>query len=380
MAVKEVDHNELERHIEKCYFTNTSHLVIGGTGIGKSWTVDKKACEIAKQLGREYVKWNKLSKEEKHKVADNPEKYFFLMDIRLSQLDPSDLRGLPALNGKETVEWKIPFWLYLASKKGAKGIIFLDEINLAPHTLQASAYQLIHDRELGEVPIQDGVLVIGAGNRLEDKASVYDLPRPLQNRFTHDTLSAPYIEQECKESWGKWAMENGIDMRIITFLIQRPTLLNPKINEDSNERAFPTPRSWAVCSKLISGETDLNWIDSLASMSIGASASSEFSSFLKFQRQINLKEILERPEKAANIKELDLKYSLLSLVAEWFGQNGKKDNLETVLQIADVIQPEFAILLLRFAKIKHESLFKNNVRNCKSWKPISKKYQKYIIS
>ncbi len=380
MAVRDVDHIELEMHIEKSYFTNTSHLVIGGTGIGKSWTVDKKAGEIANKLGREYVKWNKLSREDKHKVAETPDKYFFLMDIRLSQLDPSDLRGLPALNGKDVVEWKIPFWLSVASKKGAKGIIFFDEINLAPPSIQAAAYQLIHDRELGEVPIQDGVLPIGAGNRLEDRANVYDLPRPLQNRFTHTTLSAPYIEETCTKSWGEWAMNNQVDMRIITFLIQRPNLLNPKIKADSNERAFPTPRSWAVCSKLIQGEKKLEWVEALASTAIGSGAASEFSSFLKFQRQINLTEILKKPEKAATIKEIDLKYSLVSLVAEWFGQNGKKENLETLLQIVNVIQAEFAILLLRFAKIKHPSVFKNNVRNCKTWKSISKKYQKYVIS
>jgi len=380
MAVKEMTHDELERHIDKAYATNISHLVLGATGIGKSDTVKKKAIEISKRLGREFVLWNKLPKKEKYKVRDNPEKYFFLMDIRLAQLDPSDLRGLPALNGQEIVEWKVPLWLHVASLEGAKGFIFFDEINLAPQSIQGAAYQLIYDRELGEVPIQDGVLPIGAGNRLEDKAHVYDLPRPLQNRFTHSTLSIPYINEACDESWGKWAMDNDIDMRVITFLIQRPTLLNPKIKDDANERAFPTPRSWAYVSKLIKGETDLEWIESLASSAVGAGAASEFASTLKFQRNIKLSDILAHPEKAGDIKELDLKYSLISLVADWYAQNGKKDNLEKVLQICNVIQSEFAILLLRWTKAKHKSLFKTHVRSLKSWKPISKKYQKYIIN
>jgi len=384
MAVEEVNHSKLERLLEKYYDTDTSHFIMGGTGIGKSWTVDKKAGEIANKLGREYVKWNKLSKQDKQKIADNPEKYFFLMDIRLSQLDPSDLRGLPGLNGNDTVEWKVPFWLYVCSLPKARGIVFFDEINLAPPSIQASAYQLIHDRELGEIPIQPGVLPIGAGNRLEDKANVYDLPRPLQNRFTHTTLKAPIITQECKSDedttdWGEWALHNGIDMRIITFLIQRPTLLNPKINKDSNERAFPTPRSWSVCSKLIQGETDLEWVEDLASTAVGLGAATELTSHIKFQRQIDLNKILQHPEKAKDIEDLDLKYSLLNLVAEWYNKNHKKEHLEKVLQISNVIQAEFAILLLRFAKLRHESSFKRHVTTCKSWKPISKKYQKYIL-
>jgi hypothetical protein len=381
MAVREVNHNELKEILKEDYKHKIPHFTSGGTGIGKSWMVKETAEEIAKEEGREFVCWNKLSMEEKHKISDKPEKYFFLMDIRLSQLDPSDLRGLPALNGKETVEWKIPFWLHVSSLKGAKGIIFFDEINLAPPSIQASAYQLIHDRELGEVPLADGVLCVGAGNRLEDKANVYDLPRPLQNRFTHTTLKSPIINgQEMKDDWAEWALNNGIDMRIVTFLMQRPTLLNPKINMDSNERAFPTPRSWAVCSKLIAGKDDLDKIEMFASTAVGAGAASELVSTIKFSRKIDLNDILKHPENAGKITELDLKYSLLSLVAEWYAVNNKKDNLETVLQIANCIQAEFAILLLRYAKIRHPTSFKANVTSLKSWKPIAKKYQKYLLT
>jgi len=381
MVVMEVDHKDLEMLIEKHYDTKLPLYIWGATGIGKSETVKRKAKELAKRMGREYIEWNKLTKKEKEELVDNPDKYFFLMDIRLSQLDPSDLRGLPALNGKDTVEWKIPMWLHAASVKGAMGVIFFDEINLAPPSIQSAAYQLILDRELGETPISDGVMCIAAGNRLEDKANVYDLPRPLQNRFDHVTLRIPTITQECKNDWGEWAMKNGVDMRIITFLIQRPTLLCPNIKENSNDRAFPTPRSWGkYCSKLISGVTDLNLIEKLASTSVGTGTASEFVSYLKFQRKINLEDIIKHPEKAKDITELDLKYSLLSLVAEWYGAKPKKENLETVLQIANVLQPEFAILLLRFVRNKHPAAFRKNVVTLKSWVPIAKKYQKYLIS
>lgn len=48
-------------------------------------------------------------------------------------------------------------------------------MNLAPPLVQASAYQFILDRCLGEYMVPDGYSVIGAGNRLEDRAIIREL-------------------------------------------------------------------------------------------------------------------------------------------------------------------------------------------------------------
>ncbi|MGD8407361.1 MAG: AAA family ATPase, partial [Thiohalophilus sp.] len=49
-----------------------------------------------------------------------------LIDIRLSQMEPSDLRGIPFRN-QELVEWAIPAILPDAERHGPQGILFLDE-------------------------------------------------------------------------------------------------------------------------------------------------------------------------------------------------------------------------------------------------------------
>ncbi len=66
------------------------------------------------------------------------------IDLRLSQLAPTDLRGLPvAVAGKTrkqgTSTWYPPDFL----PKTGKGILFLDEINMAPPAMQGVAQQLI---------------------------------------------------------------------------------------------------------------------------------------------------------------------------------------------------------------------------------------------
>jgi MoxR-like ATPase len=72
-----------------------------------------------------------------------------VIDIRLSQMEPSDLRGIPFRTG-ENVEWAVPVILPNAKRHGEKGILFLDEITSAPPSVSAAAYQLILDRRLGE--------------------------------------------------------------------------------------------------------------------------------------------------------------------------------------------------------------------------------------
>ena len=57
-----------------------------------------------------------------------------VIDIRLSQMEPSDLRGIP-FRIEDTVEWAVPYLLTNAERHGDKGILFLDEITSAPPTV-----------------------------------------------------------------------------------------------------------------------------------------------------------------------------------------------------------------------------------------------------
>jgi len=87
-----------------------------------------------------------------------------VIDIRLSQMEPSDLRGIPFRVG-DHVDWAIPSILPDAGRHGEKGILFLDEITSAPPSVSAAAYQLILDRRLGAYAVPPGWAIFAAGNR-----------------------------------------------------------------------------------------------------------------------------------------------------------------------------------------------------------------------
>lgn len=69
-----------------------------------------------------------------------------LRDVRALLLDPVDLRGLPFLGTNGRSKWATPDFL----PRDGEGILFLDELNAAPAMVQASCYQLVLDRRLGE--------------------------------------------------------------------------------------------------------------------------------------------------------------------------------------------------------------------------------------
>ena len=72
-------------------------------------------------------------------------------DVRLSQLAPTDLRGLPVAV-KGISRWYPPEFF----PRQGRGVLFLDEINLAPPTMQGMAQQLILDRRVGSYMVPDG--------------------------------------------------------------------------------------------------------------------------------------------------------------------------------------------------------------------------------
>jgi hypothetical protein len=111
-------------------------------------------------------------------VAQEAEMQF--IDLRLSQLAPTDLRGLPVPlppaqdEATGTSTWYPPEFL----PRQGKGILFLDELNMAPPAMQGVAQQLILDRRVGSYVVPDGWFLWAAGNRKEDRASVFEMGSP----------------------------------------------------------------------------------------------------------------------------------------------------------------------------------------------------------
>jgi len=340
--MKQINHNTLKNLIKKSYEKKLPLFIWGSFGIGKSAIVK----QITQELGINFI------------------------DVRLSQLEPSDLRGLPTLSGN-TTKWLSPNWL--PTDKDSKGILFFDEINLSPPSIQASCYQIILDRKLGDYNLPNGWIVISAGNRVEDKANVFELPSPLANRFIHTELLTPTIED-----WSNWGLKNNIDSRIISFLNFKPSRL---FNFDSKnkEKSIATPRTWEYCSIIINDIQEQEELELLVSSCVGEGVAIEFIAFNNLTRKIDIEEFFKNPKKIKEIKELDLKYSILSSITEHYRKHKDIKTIEKVFEIAEQFEIELGVLLLRFIKAIDETFFMKECLKSKETSKLLQQYSKYLI-
>ena len=212
-----------------------------------------------------------------------------LVDLRLSQLAPTDLRGLPvAENGVS--RWFPPEFL----PTSGKGILFLDEINMAPPAMQGIAQQLILDRQVGSYRVPEDWFIWAAGNRKSDRAAVFEMPSALANRFIHLDLVPDF------DSFKAWGLRVGLSEQILAFLAFRPTLLH---QIDAQRPAWPSPRSWVMASQL-------RGADLSAEPAIGPGASGEFEAFCAvYQGLPDLESILLGKSKAKFPAEASARYA-----------------------------------------------------------------------
>ena len=232
------------------------------------------------------------------------------IDVRLSQLDPSDLLGLPTFNG-DKVKYKPVDLFPLETDEVPKGyngfLLFLDEANGASHAVQMASYRLILDREIGNYKLHPKVAIIAAGNLETDNAIVNTMSSALISRFAH-------FEVKLKnDEWLDWAASAGIDFRITSFLGFKPDLLYT-FNPDATS-PYSCPRTWDMASRVINGNPiDSDDIPLLASM-VGEGVAREFVTYTKLYKELpDFNDIVANPSTESIPSSLGTQWAVMSMV------------------------------------------------------------------
>lgn len=275
-----VSATQARRAILKAFKTKRPVFLWGPPGIGKSEVVEG----ITNELGG------------------------LMIDLRLGQMEPTDLRGIPYYNkDKGVMDWAPPVELpdeELASQYPIV-VLFFDELNTGSPSVQAATYQLILNRRIGKHRLPDNVVMIAAGNRESDKGVTYRMPTPLSNRFIHLEMKVDF------DSWESWAIANDIHQDVVAYVTFAKQDLYD-FDSRSASRAFATPRTWTYVSELLKDEdTDDDTLINLISGTIGEGLALKFMSHRKLAGKLpRASDILDGKVDKLKVKDISAQYSL----------------------------------------------------------------------
>jgi len=271
------------------------------------------------------------------------------------------------------VQWQPTLLFKILSLKDVSATVFLDEFNLGSRMVQNAAYQLVLDKAVGETKLSDDVFVMAAGNRVEDKANIIETPAPLNNRFGHCTLTIPTVDE-----WIVYNMNSKFpDPRMCGFLKFKPEYIHG-FKHNLKEKAFPTPRALQETCMLTHTMNEMKELDNikwLAQSKCGEAFGIQWEAFLKLSRKVNVDDVLKKPEMVKELKELDLKYSLISGVAYKVKQDFK-GTIEPALEVMYQLEDEYGIFLLRMCKeMIGWGKLTGHLKKTPTWEKLSTKFQ-----
>jgi hypothetical protein len=274
------------------------------------------------------------------------------VDVRLAQMEPCDIKGLPVPdNENKVMRWYINgTW---PKDPNSKGIIFLDEIKSCDRSIQVASYELILDRKLGDLyRIPDGWVVVAAGNNSGDRAVATTMSSALANRFMHLELDVN------TEDWILWAQHNNIHPSVVGFIRYRNMYLFHMEGENL-ERGWPSPRSWERVSHILNLYKHLDSnnpiLRKLVYGLVGTSAGVEFMEFHKLNAQFDdILDYMLNPKKPIKIPEKeDAKYAMVSSLNYllWKGKDKEDQDarIDGFYRIVMELPPDFASMAMMSA-------------------------------
>lgn len=283
-----------------------SILICGNHGIGKSEAVKQAAADL--------------------KVP--------CIDIRLSQCDVGDLKGMPFhVKGRtvfappdffplDEIEVKSLHELLDITEEiatgthGDKGILFLDEINRANREVQQAAFELVLDRRLNMRPLPKGWRVVAAINAEDNIYSVNSMDPAFLSRFF--VINFEPSQQE----FFAYGEKKGWHPVILNFLRKMPEFIDPTtelLNDASAQgvKKLHDRRSWEKFSNTLNeftrlhqtgawpvdpvsnGDENLNWFYSIALGYVGHLAGTKIMDYVKTEyKALDAEAILEKFDKA----------------------------------------------------------------------------------
>lgn len=299
--------------IPKCFKAGLVPMIEGSPGTGKS--------TIMHQIAKTYN--------------------LKLIDLRLSQCDPTDLLGYPRIKNDRAGYAAMETFPIEGDPlpAGYNGwLLFLDEINSAKEAVQAAAYKLVLNRMVGQHKLHSNVAIAAAGNLETDNAIVEPMSTAMQSRMIWFELVI-----DAKE-WTDWASSSLIDSRITSYINWKPKNIST-FDPNHTDKTYACPRTWEFAHNILR-ISDIGEDDCLPMLAgtLSEGVAREFVGFCKIYGNLpKLEAIMSNPAGIAMPNEPSILYAITGAL----GDNATESNLSTLVKFILRMPMEFQVICLR---------------------------------
>lgn len=293
--------DQLEPHLRMAWKCRRSLFVIGDFGVGKTTVVS----DFAASEGAEF-----------HTLV-------------ASMMDRLDLGGLPYGDAESDTTRMRPSAVVAGLSKernpqGRPAVLYLNEFNAAPDSVQPVFLRLIGERRVGELTIRDNVLVVADGNPSTASRLARDLPEPTRRRFNWLMVrsSAP--------TWCDYAARRGLNPLVPAFVSQQARFFYTFDPSKKHHLCYACGASWERLAADLEhagavfggdGEALTTWACGL----VGVEAGQQFAAFLRHRNSIpDVFKFLAKPKTHELPAAADAFWVFLASVAQVATDNPEK--------------------------------------------------------
>lgn len=281
---------------------------------------------------------------------------------RIGNMDPSDVRGVPVIDQitKETAGNDGNIGDFICREALPDGnvlprtgpcVLFLDELGHAKTATLNAWMPLLKERKIGTYRAPENMLIIGATNRVSDRAGSNAMHSALINRVIRiDVKHNP-------KGWLKWAStvdpksDNETEFvcsEIRSYIAwKNDALLQPNEDAQSVDSPFPSPRSWTNLSREISKLPSKKHWQMIANGTIGQAAAIEWIKFTEIYSQLpRWEDIAADPKGIPVPTDLSVKWALVGYLSDTCKnkQLVNKKQLDALCQFIVRLPSDFSVL------------------------------------
>lgn len=188
------------------------------------------------------------------------------------------------------------------SDSGGGVLLYLDEYSCTPPAVQAATLKIVGERKCGDLQLPDSLSIAASANPADQAAGGWDLAPPAANRWCHLEY-ALNVDEWCE------GMLSGFPDPVITKLPKgwkslipskrvlissyikrfgKEHLLNCPDDEASAGRAWPSPRSWDSCARLLAAAETIGADSAVVLHLVKGMVGNPAISFLTFIENLDL--------------------------------------------------------------------------------------------